>query len=154
MKIKRIIISLLILSLSSCALAVAAGSAAGAALYFRGQLKASRNATLDQAWHASSLAFQVLDLELESKERDGLYAEFIGRRSDERKVVVSLKKLEEDVVQIGIRVGIIGDEEQSRIILSQIERRLYDDPQQIRTGAGGQVPQLPDVGLDIHNKTQ
>lgn len=154
MKFNRLITTLLLFSLSSCALAVVAGSAAGAALYYRGQLRASRNATLDQAWHATNIAFDVLDLVLISKERDGLSASFEGRRSDNAKVNIQIKKLEEDVVEIGIRVGILGDEQQSRIILSQIERRLYDDPRQIETGAGGQLPALPKVGLDTHNTTK
>jgi hypothetical protein len=129
---------ILILGLSGCPVVLLGGAAAGAAgLYNFGQLTATRNATLPQAWQASQTALDDLGIPVVSTERDGLTGLIIGMGTDQKEIKIHLKKIFDDVVEISIRVGMLGDEAQSRIIFERIEKYLA------KPAGTGVAPTLP-----------
>ena len=125
-KLTNLLFLMLLLILPACP-AVILGSAAGAAgVYYFGELKATRNATLPQAYAASEQALAELGIAIVRREKDGLSAILEGKGAEEKTLVIKLKKIFDDVTEIRIRTGAFGDEDQSRIVLERIEAWLQN----------------------------
>lgn len=123
--LRFISLTLCALVLSGCPAFLLGGAATGAAgAYYFGQRTATRNTSLTEAVRASEAALQELGIVLVSKEQDGLSAALTGRGAEEKTVRIQLKKIFDDVTEIKIRVGTLGDELQSQIILQRIENYL------------------------------
>ncbi len=123
--VKGLLTCLCVLLFSGCPAFLLGGAAAGAAgAYYLGELTATRNTTLTQAWLASESALEELGIVVISKERDGLTGVIYAKGAEEKTIRIHLKKIFDDVTEIKVRVGTLGDEMQSRIILERIENYL------------------------------
>ena len=122
-----IFLAAMVLFFSGCPAALLGGAAAGALGYQMGELTTTRNITLNQAYFAGQQALDELGIVTVTREKDGLSAVLIGRGSEEKKITIRMKKIFDDVTQVGIRVGLLGDELQSRLIFERMER-YFDQP--------------------------
>lgn len=114
-----------LLCLSGCPVALLGGAAAGTVLYSSGTLTSTRNVTLGQSHRAATQALEDLGVIIVSNEKDGLTAVVIGRGTQEKKISIHLKKIFDDVTEIKIRVGWLGDELQSRHIFATMEKHMF-----------------------------
>ena len=128
MKTKQLIISVLLaalaLTISGCVVAaVGAGAAAGVG-YIRGDLEATLENDVEQVYEASLKALDQLKLAVISKQQDALAAKIVSRNSEDKKIQVNLKQIEGSVTKLTIRIGVFGDETQSRLIYDKIRENL------------------------------
>ena len=116
------LIVFLILTITGCLAAVATGvGAAGAVLWYQGELRADLDAAPKKVIAATERAFADLKwskISVESFETEG---KAIAQTDEDQKVEVTVKQKTETTSEIGIRVGIIGDENLSRTLLEKIE---------------------------------
>ena len=115
------------LLISGCAVAVigaAAAAGAGSVAYFKGELKAVEKGSVDRTYSSTLSALDRLGMFITKKEKDRTTAAVRGRRADDAKIAVFIKRLGDDVVQIRIRAGFLGDEGTSRQILEEIQKGL------------------------------
>lgn len=117
---------LLLLS-SGCAVLVGGMIGGGVAGYFKGVLKTEENATFDKVWLAVVETVEQEDFEIVRKEsgigKALVEARILKKEDAVAYVTVAYKKPE--VTKISIRVGVFGDEEESRRILGMIREKLY-----------------------------
>ena len=99
----------------------------GVAGYFKGVLKTEENATFDNVWLAVVETMEREDFEIVRKEsgigKALVEARILKKEDTAAYVTVAYKKPE--VTKISIRVGVFGDEEESRRILEMIREKLY-----------------------------
>jgi len=117
----------LVVSASGCALLVfGAGAAAGVGTvaYMKGELKATKEATLAKAIKATELAMKDMQLPITERQETASHAKFVVRASGDKRIEINLQKLSGTVTEIRIRVGVFGDEALSRLALEKIEKRL------------------------------
>jgi hypothetical protein len=130
MKIKPWLTSLglagTLLATAGCVGALVAGAAAGAGgyAYVKGELKATESAPLDRMWNATLAAMKDLEFPVTSQRKDALEAELTARNASDKKVAIKLKKVSEAATEVHIRVGTLGDEALSRVIMEKIKARL------------------------------
>ncbi len=124
---RGLILFLLLLSLSGCALlAVGAGGAAGVggAAYVLGDLETTLQHEPQEIAAATEKAFDNLGIKHIETKSSKLHSRVIGRTTNDKKVTVESKIKDSPSSAISIRVGLFGDEEISRRILEQIKRFL------------------------------
>lgn len=118
--------TLLLLS-SGCAVVVGGMIGGGVAGYFKGVLKTEENATFDNVWLAVVETVEQEEFEIVRKEsgigKALVEAKVLKKKDTVAYVTVAYKKPE--VTKISIRVGVFGDEEESRRILGMIKEKLY-----------------------------
>jgi hypothetical protein len=110
---------------SGC-LALAAGAAAGVGTYayVKGELKSTFEAGLDQTWEATQKAVDDLQFTVKEKSKDALQAREVAREADGTDVKIALESKSEKVTEVRVRVGVFGNESQSRLIMDRIKARL------------------------------
>jgi hypothetical protein len=118
-------IGALALVLPGC-LAAAAGAAAsvGAYAYSQGEVWSTVRGSLDDAYEATTLALDELGLRVVQEARDAFGAHVVATQVQGPRVSVDLVSEAERVTRIGVRVGLLGDEEKSRAILRAIRENL------------------------------
>jgi hypothetical protein len=108
-----------------CAAAVVGGAAgAGAVLYSQGELKSTQNAELDKVYDASLAALDDLNLDVISKDKDGLSGKIVAKAENGDNIDIKLEQLPNDITEIKIRVGAFGNEDRARLIEQEIRERL------------------------------
>lgn len=107
------------------AVLIGAGGAAGASTYayIGGEFRSTEQISLKRAWEATKKAVNDLGFTVTRKEKDAYSSEFqlVAYGTGEKKIVVKLKKQSSALTEIGIRVGMFGDESLSRSILEKIK---------------------------------
>ena len=107
------------------AVLIGAGGAAGAGsyAYIGGEFRSTERISLERAWEATKKAVNDLGFTVTRKEKDAYGSEFqlVAYGTGEKKIVVKLKKQSSALTEIGIRVGMFGDESLSRSILEKIK---------------------------------
>ncbi len=112
------------LLLTGC-LAIAAGVGGGVTYsYAKGQLEQDYGVSLDEAYNASIIALEHLELVLIDRDKDQLGATIEARRTDDTKITVKLTSRGAENTHISIRVGTFGDQDVSRRIDDEIRRAL------------------------------
>jgi len=115
------------LMLQGCVLlAVGAGAAAGVGTvaYIKGELQTTYAASLDETWDASLEALKELNLRIVSTRKGEAEGEIEAKKVGEDKVSVALSIAGPGTTLVKIRVGIFGDERESRAISKGIESKL------------------------------
>lgn len=122
------ILSLAVIALTSltfftgCAvLLVGAAAGAGGVAYVQGELKVTESVALDAAQRAAERALADLKLVVIKRQADGLSGTIEARTAGDQKVTVKTKRIADKSTEVGIRVGILGDEAKSRQILSRMQ---------------------------------
>ncbi len=107
-------------------LAVGAGAAAGAGTvaYLKGELQTTYAASFDQTWEAAQGALKDLNYRIVSSRRDDPEGEIEAKRIGDDTVKIHLMISGPGTTLVKIRVGMFGDEEESRAINSKIASRL------------------------------
>ena len=106
--------------LTGCVVA-AAGAAAGAVAYVRGELQSSVDQTFPKTVEATRAALKELEFAKISEKKDALDAELIYRTALDRKVTIKLNKVSANTTKIKIRIDNFGDEAFSISILEKIK---------------------------------
>ena len=119
---------LLFLVVFSSGCAVVAGGLMGgsAAAYLKGVLKSKESASFDKVWLAVVEVVEQQELEVIRKESSMSKALIEARLPGQDKIMyVTVKYDRPEVTDLVIRVGVWGDEEESRRILKLIHEKLY-----------------------------
>ena len=124
---RTVLLSLFVLLFSSGCALVAGGVIGGStAAYLRGVLKTKESSSYDQVWFAVVDVVEQQELEIIRKESNEGKALIEARLRDQDKLVYLIVKYDKpEVTELSIRVGIWGDEEESRRILKLIHEKLY-----------------------------
>ena len=116
--------SLLLIFCSGCVVLAAGAAGAAGVAYLKGGLQANLDASLKNAISATKDAGKTLELNRISETSDAISGEVLFRDSKDRKVTVTLTKITRKITSIEIRVGTFGDENVSRMFLTEIEKEL------------------------------
>lgn len=122
-----ILIGAVIILTAGCAMfLVGAGAGAGAVAYAKGELRTVEAARLDDVWSAALKTAKELDYAITDTNRQAGAASFIARGPGDERLEVAMKSETEKTTELGIRIGMLGNEERSRLILDRIRRHLRD----------------------------
>lgn len=122
-----ILIGAFIILTAGCAMfLVGAGAGAGAVAYAKGELQTVEAAKLDDVWNAALKTARELDYVITDTNKQPIAASFIARGVRDERLEVILRSETLKTTELGIRVGVMGDEERSRLILDRIRRHLRD----------------------------
>ena len=126
-KYRTIFLSLFLLIFSSGCAVVAGGMiGGGAAAYLKGVLKTKEPASFDKVWFAVVEAVEQQELEVTKKESNVGKALIEAKLRDQDKMVyITVKYHKPEITNLIIRVGVWGDEDESRRILKLIHEKLY-----------------------------
>lgn len=120
----------LLIGLSACARqwvilgGAAAAAGAGTYAYIKGDLKRNYEASIDTAWEASVKAVEELKMTIESKQHDAFSGIIKGKMADGKSFAINLKRLGENLTEIGIRIDTFGDRQKSEVIHDKILSKL------------------------------
>ncbi|MFZ9682567.1 MAG: DUF3568 family protein [Cephaloticoccus sp.] len=112
------------LAYSGCVAVVAAGAAGTGVAWCNGRMETTVNASIDDVYAASCSAVSDMEFASVSNKKSALDAELIARTALDKRVEIELKKVNDNVTEVSIRVGIFGDETVSLAILDKIKSRL------------------------------
>lgn len=121
--------------LSGCGIETAAIAAAGATAGFglaqgqaeafiNGELKAARMVRLDDAWRATRAALHELHVPIKGERRAEFDGFVRGRAEGGPEIRIQVKAKAPLITKFEIRVGIIGDQAVSRLILARIDYHM------------------------------
>lgn len=119
-----------LIGLSGCsrkwAVIGAAAAAVGTSVYFyiKGDLKRNYEAPMDKTWQAAVKSVEDLGLSTESKQNDAFNGVIKGKMADGKSFTVNVKRLGENLTEVGVRVGTFGDRERSEAIHNKILSNL------------------------------
>jgi len=124
-----VLLCCLLIGLNACtryvvAGAVAAGAAAGAYFFVKGNLTRTYEAPIEKVWKATLQSVEELQLAVESKKRDAFSGEIKGKMADGTSFTIELKRLGEKSTEVGVRIGIFGDRTKSEAIHDKILSKL------------------------------
>jgi len=127
MQTKRFLLVLVLVAgailVNGCIIA-AVGVGAGTVAYVRGSLESIEPGNIDTVYKATEKAMDQLDLKVIQKAKDVLSAEIIARNSQDTKIKIKLKATAEGPTELSIRIGLFGDEAESRLIYQKIHDNL------------------------------
>jgi len=104
--------------------AAGVGVGAGTVAYVGGELKSTEDVSLDRAWDATQEAIGDLGFTITERQKDLFNAQLNASGIAGKKITIALKKISDMSTGFKIRVGVFGDEAQSREILEGIKKRF------------------------------
>jgi hypothetical protein len=104
--------------------AAAAAVGTGAYFYVKGDLKRNYEAPMDKTLQASIQSVEDLGLTTESKEHDAFNGVIKGKMATGKSFSISLKRLGDNLTEVGVRVGTFGDREIAEAIHDKILSNL------------------------------
>lgn len=119
-----------LIGLSGCsrkwAVIGAAAAAVGTSAYFyvKGDLKRNYEAPIDKTWQAAVKSVEDLGLSTESKQKDAFNGVIKGKMADGKSFTVTVKRLGENLTEVGVRIGTFGNKEISESIHNKILSNL------------------------------
>jgi len=108
---------------SGCATVAVAG-AAGTVAYMRGDLTASFDKTVAQVSAAVDAAEKELGLNQISATSDATTSLHTFRNAQDKKIVIKSEKKGDNVTEVSVRVGTVGDKDMSTMIMDKIKKNL------------------------------
>lgn len=125
-----------VFSLTGCSAMSGAAEAGEAGVDFvMGILKADIQATPPQIAEATKRAFKVYDIKVYDYRTTELDAVVIGYTATEKKIDVTIKRESDDVSELSIHVGIMGEESFSNLLYEEIKRQLVQGASGVTTYA-------------------
>ena len=116
--------SIWVAAASGClAVAAAAGAGAGVA-YWKGELRATVEATPPQAIAAAETALNNMEISVLSSESDALEGEIKARTAQDRRVRIRVREETDATSEVRIRIGTMGDRKMSQRIYDRIRDHL------------------------------
>ena len=111
---------------SSCVLVMGGVVGGSTAAYLKGVLKSKEPASFDKVWFAVVEVVEQQEFEVTKKESKVGKALIEAKLRDQDKMVyITVKYDKPEITDLIVRVGIWGDEEESRRILKLIHEKLY-----------------------------
>jgi|WetSurMetagenome_2_1015567.scaffolds.fasta_scaffold00023_85 hypothetical protein len=125
-KLGLLLISCIFLVQTGCigAVVVGAGVGAGTVIYIKGSLEQQMNASVKQVYSATLAALNKMGLPVVERQRDEASASIKSRFADGTHIWINISAITNSVCELKIRVGTFGDEQKSRMILDEIQKRL------------------------------
>ena len=119
----------ILIGLSGCtrklaAIGAVAAVGTGAYFYVKGDLKRNYEASIDKTWQAAVKSVEDLGLSTESKQNDAFNGVIKGTMADGKSFTVSVKRLGDNLTEVGVRVGTFGDRGRSEAIHDKILSNL------------------------------
>ena len=105
-------------------LLIGAAVGAGGVAYVKGALVHNIDEPVEDIHKASLAAFKGLNLFVASDELNRHSAVIKAEYEDGKKIDIKIDAITEFVSKVTIRIGVIGDQEDSRLILNAIEKKL------------------------------
>lgn len=122
------LVTLMVVGQSFGCTAVMVGAAGGTAgtVYVLGKLEDTLNASVPRVHQATIAALKELDLPIMEEKVDKITGQLESEFADGKNVWIGLESIRSSTTQIQIRVGYVGegDETRSRMILEEIKRQL------------------------------
>jgi hypothetical protein len=118
------LVGTIVMSIGCPAVIVGGAAGGGTIAYIKGELKSTEGVSLNRAWKATRIAMRDLEFLTEEMEKDAFDARLSARGAGGKNIKIALKKLSPTLTEIGIRVGLFGNESLSRQILEKIKRRF------------------------------
>ncbi len=125
---------------AGCALLLIGGAGAAGYAYVNGECEKFYPYAMDQTWAAVRDAVQSMGLPVVREASDALSGRLESRTAEGDKVTITLKP-KGAVTDVRIRVGVFGDEDESGLILAEIDKRL--------PGPYPAPPPRPDVHVGV-----
>ncbi len=123
-----VLLCCLVVGSSGCAPLIAAGVGAGAGFgtysYIEGNLKRDYVGPLSTAWEATLAALDELNIAPNVQEKDYFGGLIEGIMHDGTKVTIKLKRLSDNLTEVGVRVGSFGDRAKSETIHDKIAEKF------------------------------
>ncbi|MFH2012177.1 MAG: DUF3568 family protein [Pseudomonadota bacterium] len=113
--------------MTSCVPLLVAGGAglgAGGAIWYKGNLETTLQATIIETRSATLKTLKDFNLPVVSEKNDNLVVIIDSEISDGTKIWIKLNSLNLSTTEVNIRVGILGDEARSNRILEGIKGNL------------------------------
>ncbi len=111
---------------SGCAIVAGGVIGGGAAAYLKGVLKTKETASFDRVWFAVVEVVEQQELDVIKKESSAGKALIEARlRDQDKRVYITVKHHKPEITNLTIRVGVWGDEDESRRILKLVHEKLY-----------------------------
>ena len=111
---------------SGCAVVAGGVIGGGAAAYLKGVLKTKEPTSFDKVWFAVVEVVEQQELEVTKKESNVGKALIEAKLRDQDKIVyITVKYHKPEITDLSIRVGIWGNEDESRRMLKLIHEKLY-----------------------------
>lgn len=89
-----------------------------------GTLNATMDRGIDRVFEAVQLTIEELGLTTIMAEQDGVAAEVLARDAQEQNVTIKLEALSPNRTALTMRVGLLGDENKSRVIFREVQENL------------------------------
>ena len=126
-KHRAVLLCLLAIVFSSSCVLVMGGVVGGStAAYLKGVLKSKEPASFDKVWFAVVEVVEQQEFEVTKKESKVGKALIEAKLRDQDKMVyITVKYDKPEITDLILRVGVWGDEEESRRILKLIHEKLY-----------------------------
>lgn len=113
------------LLLTGCIPLLAGGAAGGFSVaYVAGELQAEEEVSIDEAYMAAQRALEGLELTVTTREKDAMTAKVIAVGAEDKQITVRLERKANLITTVKIRVGMLGDQQYSLLILDRIESQL------------------------------
>lgn len=124
---RTVLLCLFLLVFSSgCAVVAGGVIGGGAASYLKGVLKTKEPTSFDKVWFAVVEVVEQQELEVTKKESNAGKALVEAELRDQDKMIyITVKYYKPEITDLHIRVGVWGDEDESRRILKLIHEKLY-----------------------------
>jgi hypothetical protein len=97
---------------------------AGTSAYIRGVLEAAERASLDEMWVAATRMFENLQYKVVQANRYDNYCYMAARAENGSSITVRLERSSPMVTNINIRVGLLGDQSLSQLLLATMREEL------------------------------
>lgn len=116
-----IVLASLTLFTGCAVLLVGAAAGAGGVAYVQGELKVTESVSHEAAGRAAEKALQDLKLVVIKRQQDGLSGLIEARTSGDQKISIKTRRIADKSTEVGIRVGVLGDEAKARQILGRMQ---------------------------------
>jgi len=114
----------MVVGLGGCFWAVAAGAGAGTYAFVKGDLETMERESVEELYNAALAALEELKIPVITKSQDALVAQIEGRNAEDKKVAIKIEVAENELSKMSIRIGMFGDQEQSKVIYDKIKALL------------------------------
>ena len=119
------VLALLLLPLwSGCTTTTPGPGGTGVVAYGHGELSADVTHDLDAVFGAAQRALAQLQIAKIDDKKTQVDAQLISRTATDKKIVINLERETDTLTKVHIKVGIVGDETLSRLILDKIVAQL------------------------------
>ena len=106
--------------------AVGVGAGAGTYAYVKGKSTATERADMDKTYAAAEKTVKEMDLAVKESTKDDTSAKIVAEKADGQQVTITLDRKGPEVTEVGVRVGVFGEERTSRLIIDKISHNLGD----------------------------